>query len=379
MAVNMAALAALLKLQSPSNMTPTGDPYADGRKAAVLSGESGLEPSDAEATAMQNTEGLGTFHSPIAGQVTRTRDSPWSLGGGGSAVTGTSAPGGFVTSLSREAMKDTAISALKKKFGLISAQSQADIQKETAGAQVKGKYDLAGKKIESQGVDALRASEANKNNAAAGKDQREGSIFDKLLGGKGGSTDTPLSLGGTQLEPSVMASGGVSFAPVHDKALPATVSQALIGLNQFKRLGPQILTRLEQQNPGIAQNPGQFGGLVDTGEAKLKSMMYKAGMIAPPPNNLQQDEVSQLEDLAKVIGARPYMQGRPNQKVYEDIVSHLPSMASSPGANYSRVAQLLRIAPELEQAIQEVESPGYLKSLGKDGAAPPLADPYGLR
>ncbi len=163
-----AALLALLNMRSPSNMTPTGNTYAD--TARVDAGDADMAPSDAELTAMQNTEGLGTFSTPE--REVRTSSSPWSLGGGGSAVRGTSVIGGNSTSLSRDAMKDTAMQALRQRLGLIGAQSAADTQKAVAPEMVKGQFGL--KEAEMK----LKAATADKDATRMEADARQQRGFD---------------------------------------------------------------------------------------------------------------------------------------------------------------------------------------------------------
>ena len=123
--------------------------------------------------------------------------------------------------------------------------------------------------------------------------------------------------------------------------------QAMQALADIKRMAPQLLSRLREQNPGIDQNPGQFGGVMDTIGARVKRFAYDAGLY-------QRDEdIGQLEQLMRVIAARPYMAGRPNQTVYKDIMSHLGEFGFSPGADYARIEQILKMVPELEQAVIE--------------------------
>lgn len=375
------ALAALLRLRSPSNQTGEEDPYMTAHQASIDSGAEAMAPSDAELVAEQNTSGVGEFGTPE--RVVRSSDSPWSLGGGGSAIRGTSVIGGDSVTLSRDALKERAIQTLKQKLGMISAQSQADIAKAVAPERIKSQTELAKTGMEQAGLAGVRASEVTKNTAEAGKSNAEAdqsrsgaSITNRLLGmaGQGGPASGP-ALGGTPMEPHVGAKGDVSWAPHTEKPVSAQGKQGLTALNEMQRLGPMVLSRLEQENPGISQDPSKYGGVMDTGQAKLKKMLYGAGMYTP------NEDIGQLTQLFKVIGARPYMLGRPNQRIYEDIVSHLGDMGFSPGADYARIKQLLALAPELEQAISEVESPDYIQTVRdrKPVVPPPQSDPYGLR
>lgn len=288
---------------------------------------------------------------------------------------------GYGFSDSKDNLREDAMAKVRRSLAQADVASRARIAEASAPKQVEGEYGLAKTRLEQVGNPALRASETAKNTAEAGQADAGRSLTQRLMAQGSGSGDTGVTLGGTEMQPRIDAQGRASYSPAPEHKPTAQGSQALLGLNEFTKVGPQILARLEAQNPGIAKDPSKYGGITDAVTAKLKGLAYRTGMVAPPANNLNQDELSQLEGLAKVLGARPYMQGRPNQRIYEDIISHLPDMGNSPGANYSRIQQLLRLAPDLEQAISEVEDPGYvadIRNRSKANAAG-QSDPYGLR
>lgn len=277
---------------------------------------------------------------------------------------------------SKENLRADAMQGLRRRLLEAGAAHQADVEKAAAGPAATVAGEIAKQRAADAAQADVRASEAAKNRAEAGQAEAGASLTQRLLGLNGGgqsssNTGGGVSLGGTEMQPHVDAKGGVSFAPAPGHQISATGTQALQGLNMMQRLGPQILARLEQEYPGISKNPEQYGGLGDTLLSKVKKVGYNAGLYTP------NEDIGQLTQLFKVIGARPYMMGRPNQKIYEDIVSHLGDMGFSAGADYARIKKLLELAPELEQGISEVESPGYVESLRN--RPDPNVSPSGLR
>lgn len=284
---------------------------------------------------------------------------------------------GYSFTDSRENMRDDAMARLRRKLTEGAMAQQADIASKQAGPLATAQGELAKQRAADEAQRPLRESEAAKNNAEAGQATAGASMTQRLLGlgGSGSGSASGPVLAGTPMEPHVDAKGGVSFGPAVGRQISATGTQALQGLNMMQKLGPQILARLEQENPGIAEHPDQFGGVGETLLAKARKVGYNAGLYTP------NEDIGQLTQLFKVIGARPYMMGRPNQKIYEDITSHLGDMGFSPGADYARIKQLLALAPELEQGISEVEAPGYVESIRNRATQTDGGDtsPSGLR
>lgn len=345
---NPASLSVLQRLQGLSNVGSLGKRGLD-----VASGLDDLGPTDGELEDQQNQD---------ASQ--------------GEATTG------YGFSDSKENLRDEAMQKLKRTLMMSDMESRAKQAEAAAPKRIEGEYGLEKARIDNAGQAALRASEVGKNDSEAARNKAGASLTERLMGQSGGgsSTSGAPSIGGSEMRPRVDANGQVSFTGVAAPKMSATATTPLIALNQFRKLGPKILARLEQQYPGIDTNPEKFGGAEDTLLSKVKSMAYKSGMVSAP-NSLQNDEVSQIEELARIVGARGYMQGRPSQQIFDVISSHLPSMTNSPGANYSRVKQLLSTVPDMEQGISEVEDPNYLETLRKQNSTSGsgLADPHGLR
>lgn len=136
--------------------------------------------------------------------------------------------------------------------------------------------------------------------------------------------------------------------PIAPQAQERNSMQAL---SDVRKLAPTLLRRLEEQNPGIDTDPSKYGGAWDTVAAKAKRYAYDKGLYT------RDEDIGQMEQLLRVIAARPYMAGRPNQTVYNDIMSHLGEFGFSPGADYARIKQILAMVPELEQGVIEGAQP----------------------
>lgn len=124
-----------------------------------IRGMEALEPSDAELREQQ----LGsTFETPR--RTVRTSDEPWSLGYGGSAVRGTSHVGGNTFTPSREEIRDSGMSQLRRTLGLDEIEHGQVMQRE----QQKGEYDVAGQVAGQQAaMDRLIATQDGLNRRAA--------------------------------------------------------------------------------------------------------------------------------------------------------------------------------------------------------------------
>ena len=98
--------------------------------------EPGMEefkPSDASLKILQDRLRIGSPSRTI-----RTGDEPWSLGGGGSAVSGTSNVGGSYSTLPREELRGMVVESLKQRLGLQRRKHEEDLE---LGAQ-KGRFEI---------------------------------------------------------------------------------------------------------------------------------------------------------------------------------------------------------------------------------------------
>ena len=120
------ALDILRRLMTPRNVAAWG-----GRMPE--SGMEEFEPSDAGLKILQDRLRIGTPSRTI-----RTGEEPWSLGGGGSAVRGTSNVGGSYSVLPREELRDMVVEPLKQRLGLQRRAHEEDLG---LGAQ-KGQFEI---------------------------------------------------------------------------------------------------------------------------------------------------------------------------------------------------------------------------------------------
>ena len=110
------ALDTLRRLMTPRNA-------AAWRGRMPEPGMEEFEPSDAGLKILQDRLRIGTPSRTI-----RTGDEPWSLGGSGSAVRGTSNVGGSYSVLPREELRDMAIEPLRQRLGLAKRAHEEELE-----------------------------------------------------------------------------------------------------------------------------------------------------------------------------------------------------------------------------------------------------------
>lgn len=108
----------LMRLQSPSNLTSSGNSYLDKRRQQIALGEDDLAPS--ELTQHKIQQNLGS----------------WGHG------------------VSRDMIRDEGIQQLKQKLGLIQAEAQAKLQPEI----IKGEYGVRQAREAAEAAEAKRAA-----------------------------------------------------------------------------------------------------------------------------------------------------------------------------------------------------------------------------
>ena len=142
------ALATLLGLQSPSNMTATASPYFNKRRSQIVSGEETLAPSDLE-----------------------TMQAQLELGNQGLGV-------------SRDMIRDAGISSLRQRLGLAAAQEAAKTGDLTAVERVKGQYAVQAAAEAAKAAEARRS--ANAEDIAARQETSSQAAMDRLTAAMGG-------------------------------------------------------------------------------------------------------------------------------------------------------------------------------------------------
>lgn len=211
--INLAALQTLMRMQSPSNMTPTDDPFVDKRRAAILSGEDDLlAPSDDELIGAQSDPGVGVVGSP----------------------------GGYTATLSRDSLRDTAMGTLRKKLGLQEIAHKQDLESKILPEQVKGQYQI---RAAQESAKALGDRLAYSQNAQDQRSQQnQAAIMDRLntsLGAQQARQDDAQQFKAGQVNPTAMA------AIARERQALATQVQ--------KQAPGTVMSFLGKKNPAQAQ------------------------------------------------------------------------------------------------------------------------------
>lgn len=306
----LASLAALLKLQSPSNYT--------GR----------MEAAD------QSTPDMGNRNNALVASL--------------AAKLGIKADGGASQQDYQQASDAQDAEQIAKATAPARVQGEYGLE----GDRIKGQYGLAERQMETAGQPAVRAGQANLANAQADQTRGELDVLRSFLNkGKGGASDpaaggeAPSGIAG--MTPHIDARGGVSLS---EPSVSAQGKKSLTSAENYLTLAKQVQARLEQEYPGIAQDPMKYGGVTDALKARLKGFAYNQGLASPS------NDIIQMGNLGQVVGAMPYMQGRPSELVFRTIMSHLQDMTKrSPGANYQAIQQLQQLMPEMIANIKNVE------------------------
>ena len=137
------ALRTLLGGQAPTNMTRP----RTQRELDLAGSLGGFEPSELELKMLQRD---ATEHFTTPSGEAPVGAVPWALGGGGSAVRGTShIPGGSYTP-SQDELRDMLMGGVKKQLMFGDIAHQQKMQQEIVPRRLEGQYDLAGKQIEGE-------------------------------------------------------------------------------------------------------------------------------------------------------------------------------------------------------------------------------------
>ena len=118
--------------------------------------------------------------------------------------------------------------------------------------------------------------------------------------------------------------------------------------NTVELLGPQLLRMLEQHNPGIAQDPTQYGSWTDMAVGKGGGVLYRMGKLG----TVDRDRINQLTGYLEVQIPQMLKSGRLTQTQYDDLKMHAPQLGYSDGENYARTQYILdNILPAVRKGI----------------------------
>ena len=234
----LAALATLLRLKSTGGLQSSSDV---------------AEPSEAELVQAQATPGVGTFSTPE--RTMKTSAAPWSLGGGGSAVEGTSTMGGTSSILSRQALKEEALQRAAEERQTAEEAGMAKLRQLVLPEQVKGQY-----RVQAAGETA-RAAESRAASSQAATDARQREMI-AALGGR--QDKTIAAQGARQEDQQTFKSGQVSPT----------------ALSAIARERQAVAARVAKTEPGAVM---KFMGRANPQQAELATFdsALKAAQLQP--------------------------------------------------------------------------------------------------
>lgn len=135
----------------------------------------------------------------------------------------------------------------------------------------------------------------------------------------------------------------------------AAENDQLTKIKAVQELAPKIQAMMEQENPGITQNPGKYGSWTDMLGAQAGGMLYKHGASLTP----SEGDIKQITGYLEAVLPRLVQSGRMNQQQYQDLKMHVPQVGFSPGENWNRLQGMMtRILPAVTNAMQQVHSGG---------------------
>lgn len=166
----------------------------------------------------------------------------------------------------------------------------------------------------------------------------------------------PVRVAGSGESQDVLDAGARRAADVaraaHQQPIKYTAAeqQILDKANEVQELGPQLMTLLEQDYPGIGNEPGKYGSVTDKLFGMGGGWLYRQGMTSTP----NKDRITQKLGYLEAAIPRILNSGRLNQQQYNDLKLHAPAIGYSAGANYERVKTILTdILPAVLHGIDE--------------------------
>lgn len=182
-----------------------------------------------------------------------------------------------------------------------------------------------------------------------------------------------LDLASRRKQAEAQASFGVKDAA---RPLSAEGTKTVEALHEAQVLGlrlHKLLTDKMRENPQDVADPqsgSEVGSIVgqipDVASSHAKRALYAMGFKQPPG---KYDEITRLADQMKVIASRGYMGSIRNMDWVNQIQDHLTNGKLPDAANLERLNGFLQTAPEIEQAVYDVEK-GHKRLGDTRGALP---------
>ena len=191
---------------------------------------------------------------------------------------------------------------------------------------------------------------------------------------------TPIRAAGSAESQAVLDAAGRRLVDVaatkNTKPVKYTAAeqQLLDSANTVQELGPKLLALLEEEHPGISQDPTKYGSWTDKLGSTIGGWVYRQGKTKSP----RSDQIDQLVGYLEAQIPRMLVPGRVNQQQYEDLKLHGPALGFSDGSNYERVHKMLtEILPSVLHGVDDAHGANATSTAipGLAGAADKYAPP----
>lgn len=186
---------------------------------------------------------------------------------------------------------------------------------------------------------------------------------------------TPIRAQGSAEQQDVLDAANrraIALANAKPVKYTATEQQMLDTANGVQEMGPKLLALLEQENPGIGQDPTKYGSWTDLLGKEIGGWIYRKGKTS----TARRDQIDQMVGYLEASIPRMLVPGRVNQTQYNDLKLHTPQLGFSDGANYERLHKMLTvILPDVLRGVDEAHSHDPTSAQVPGQAADPYAPP----
>lgn len=192
---------------------------------------------------------------------------------------------------------------------------------------------------------------------------------------------TPIRAAGSSESQAVLDAAGRRVVEANEARRPgikytAQEQQVIDKANEIQEQGPKLLALMENDLPGIGQDPTKYGSWFDKANASIGGFIYRRGKT----QTANSDRIRQLTGYLEVAVPRILNSGRLNQQQYEDLKQHAPQIGFSDGANYERIKAILHdILPGVLRGIDEGHGANPTRTdPQEDKFAPPTDEQLGM-
>lgn len=193
---------------------------------------------------------------------------------------------------------------------------------------------------------------------------------------------TPIRVAGSSESQAVLDAAGRRTVEANEAKKPgikytAQEQQVIDKANEVQHDGPELMALMEQDMPGINQDPTKYGSWFDKANASIGGFIYRRGKTGTANG----DRIRQLTGYLEAAIPRILNSGRLNQQQYDDLKLHAPQIGFSDGANYERVKTILHdILPNVLRGIDEGHgaTPTAVHGPEENKYAPPTDEQLGI-